>query len=178
METLSIKRLKHRVLLVEDGSESVDLVRMICENVDEDMVLKCVDTAERAQQVLEDDPQFDLIISDHFLAGPMTGLDLWRTCKKSFSQVPFMMTSSLPVDEFLKLVRGEWDYPLYLHKPFYKKDCQHMIDWYLNEIPKRRKRVENRVAQAISDAHDFGSLEYGTFVAFVLLILLIATRMV
>jgi len=126
---------KHRVLLVEDSQESEALMRNICEAVDNNMKLKCVKTAEEAQHLLQANSNFDLIIADHFLAGQKTGLDLWRNCQEEFGQIPFMMTSSLTNEEFVQKAEHDWSHPFFLHKPFSKRDCQQMIEWFLNRKP-------------------------------------------
>src|ERR1700677_3591971 len=112
MKTIQ-RKFNHRVLLVEDSPESENLIRQICEKVDSEMHLKCVDSAEKAKEILEENSgDFDLVIADHYLNGPMTGLDLWKACRKKLHKVPFIMTSSLSADQLLKLTEGEWDTPL------------------------------------------------------------------
>jgi len=156
--TLPKRQFKHRVLLVEDSQESENLMRHICETVDGNMRLKCVKTAEEAQQVLQSNSNFDLIIADHFLAGQKTGLDLWRNCQEQFKKIPFMMTSSLTNEEFLQKTEADWNYPLFLHKPFSRKDCQHTIEWYLGVKDASRSTLEKI----------FRFLGAATFIAFLI----------
>ncbi len=173
--TLPKRQFKHRVLLVEDSQESENLMRHICETVDGNMRLKCVKTAEEAQQLLQSNSNFDLIIADHFLAGQKTGLDLWRNCQERFRQIPFMMTSSLTNEEFIQKTDHEWNYPLFLHKPFNRKDCQQMIEWYLGETPKVRRKAKplqnQSEAKAVSKSileKIFRLLGAATFIAFLI----------
>ena len=171
---------KHRVLLVEDSPESEDLVRRICETVDGNMRLKCVRTAEEAEKILEINPNYDLIIADHFLAGQTTGLDLWKTCQERFKQIPFMMTSSLTPKEFFNItdpiVDPDLEYPHFLPKPFHKEDCQKMIEWHLEVLPEIKSSVEIQGSLNLNKVPESSYREtYGVITAIVIFLTFLLT---
>jgi CheY-like chemotaxis protein len=107
---------KHKLLLVEDNHDSEILMRNLCHTVNKNVTVKCVQTGELALHLLEENPNYDLIISDHHLAGSTTGLDLWKVCNHRFKQIPFMMTSGLPKKEFFQMAKCGDECPLYLPK--------------------------------------------------------------
>src|ERR1700761_3143659 len=82
---LAFHNMGPRVLLVEDDPTSEDLVKMICEKIDDRIKVRCVKTAEQAENILSTDSLYDLIIADHFLDGKETGLDLWNACQREYN---------------------------------------------------------------------------------------------
>jgi CheY-like chemotaxis protein len=130
---------KRKMLLVEDSHDSEVLMRHLCSSVNKDINIKCVQSGELAIHLLEDSPPYDLIISDHFLAGSTTGLDLWKVCKTRFKQIPFMMTSGFTEKEFLQLVTSS-DHPLYLPKKVDTETSKKMLkDFFETEEDRNDK---------------------------------------
>jgi CheY-like chemotaxis protein len=123
---------KKKVLLVEDSPESEALMRHLCHAANANVNVQCVATAEEAQRLLEADSHFDFIIADHFLSGQHTGLDLWKVCNENFRRIPFMMTSSLDMREFVQLTKNNKDFPPYLPKMWSKQTCLRILANFLD----------------------------------------------
>ncbi len=124
---------QHHVLIVEDEEESGYLVEASLKSIEGKIKIDWVKTAEEAEGVLKDDSNYDLIIADHFLDGPKTGLDLWKKCQQKYRNVPFLMTSAMDPNVFSILVADEPEQPMFLHKPFRIDECKNMLEWFWEE---------------------------------------------
>lgn len=71
--------------------------------------------------------KFSLVFADHYLEGAPTGLDLWKICQKKWSTTPFLLTSAMGTQRYLKLTAGLRKPPLFLPKPFKFSECRSLI---------------------------------------------------
>jgi response regulator of citrate/malate metabolism len=123
---------KNRVLIVEDDPACETILRHIVRSVDSAAVIDSADNAEAATlklvQELEGRGQpYDLVIADVFLAGKLTGLDLWRIYGEFCPAPPVVLTSSLPFPRLLGATAADENVPSFLPKPFYAEECRRII---------------------------------------------------
>lgn len=132
------KPVYKRILVVEDDLELTGILEHVFSAIDPNIHTDWVTSAEEAVSLLEDKTRageqrpYDLIIADIFLEGSSTGLDLWKLCQEYFSDVPFVVTSALPVDKFFKALGTETISPPFLPKPFLPGECRQLIEGVLN----------------------------------------------
>lgn len=61
---------------------------------------------------------YRLIVADVFLDGAVTGIDFWNYCQREYPQIPVVVTSALPVGEFLhRMEKHNMQVPTFLSKP-------------------------------------------------------------
>ena len=119
---LSIKEFRPKVLIVEDDLDMVDLIEKILISINPSTEVSWASSAEEAHFRLHSqksgnwDSPYDLIISDIFLEGDETGLDLFRKCQGLYPDIPFIATSSTSIDKFYSKY-GFSKIPLFLSKP-------------------------------------------------------------
>jgi CheY-like chemotaxis protein len=145
---------KPKMLLVEDNLESAALMQYLCQKINCNLNVSCVPSAQSALHLLEKDSHYDLIISDHFLTGETTGLELWKICKEKF-KIPFLVTSGLTTKEFLMLLNGNEKAPPFLSKTLAKNMRQQILEGFLNETLKKPRTVSKTFAGFLFDTMTF-----------------------
>ncbi len=68
---------------------------------------------------------YDLVISDIFLAGQKTGLELWFNFSEAATQ--FIFVSVLAENRFDQLMKGAGQQPLFLQKPLSATKCKEIL---------------------------------------------------
>jgi DNA-binding response OmpR family regulator len=68
-------------------------------------------SAEQAERMMADEPDFDLVITDQYLDGYKTGLDLCHTLAHSASPVPCILLSSMESEDFYDYLKEFHDLP-------------------------------------------------------------------
>lgn len=121
-----------QVLLLEDEPIFHEIWRYVLKNVDESAELVCVDSVEKAEQLIStlDDGinTFRLVISDIYLSGVKSGIDFWNEVFLTDEPVPpFLLVSSLSVAHLLKGLKEAWAVPKYIQKPFDPAECYPLI---------------------------------------------------
>lgn len=101
--------------------------------------------AERLiSSALERASPFSLVISNLFLKGEMTGLELWKLFSESEILFPqFIIVSSVPITEYERLLSDEKRKPLFVRKPLDPKFCGDLISKTFFEIFQRTQMQEN-----------------------------------
>jgi len=116
-------RLRHlRILLVEDDLNFQNVMCHSLRSLARLIEVDCCTSAGDALIRLHTNRNYDLIILDNGLEGTISGLFLWKECKKQFPHVPSIMVSGLPVQDFLSASKEYNDYPTFLPKPF--RSCE------------------------------------------------------
>lgn len=82
--------------------------------------------SEKAVTKLMNKHHYDIIISDIFLFGSQTGVDIWR--KINPEQCSFIFASSVEKTQFEKIVNGEDRPYLFLEKPLDIDKCVNCIN--------------------------------------------------
>lgn len=131
----------NRVLLIEDDVCTGSVLRRIVRSIDPDLKVDWASSAEEARQLMriraDSRQSYDLIVLDIYLAGKMTGLELWAELHASTPGLAVLLTSGMPVDEFLRSFGRSAICPPFLPKPFRIGECQQIILGLLGP-PQRR----------------------------------------
>lgn len=123
-----------RVLVVEDDKDVTALLNKVLQNTFkdarvhwatsfEDSVRHLIENSEVAQK-----SPYDLIIADVFLEGHGIGLDLFKLINRTYSEIPFLIMSSLPYEQVSEALEAEKkDNIVFLAKPFQLSQCKQKI---------------------------------------------------
>src|ERR1700757_5248740 len=110
--------LRNRVLIVEDDHACETILKQIVRSIDPGAQIDWAESAETAALQLVQErgkgAPYNLVISDVFLSGKLTGIDLWRIYRDFYPVPPVVLTSSLPIPIFLEKMRDEPEAPIYL----------------------------------------------------------------
>lgn len=113
-----------RILVVEDDITSEPIWEHILERVDERATMVWATSVNEADQLIRDalaeDAPFDLVISDIFLSGSLTGIDLWQRFRNRM-KAPIILMSGIEHMKLQKYLRGIGE-PVYLPKPLNMHD--------------------------------------------------------
>ena len=117
---------RRKFLIVEDDSAAIPIWDKIIKTVDPKAIIRWATSEEAAEDMIRERANlgdtFDFIIADIFLAGPKTGVDLWK--RFGGGKMQFLFTSSITRKKFLEMI-GELrnEYPLLIRKPFQIRQC-------------------------------------------------------
>jgi DNA-binding NtrC family response regulator len=130
--------MRNRVLIVEDDKSCETLLRQIIHSVDPEAKIDWVENAEAAALTLVQERTrgvpYNLVISDIFLSGKLTGFDLWRIYREFYPSPPVVLTSSLPIPNYLEALDGETEIPIFLPKPFFAQECKLIVKRFMANI--------------------------------------------
>lgn len=124
-----------RILVVEDDVALSFLVERLALNINPEIRVDWVTSAEQAVPLLKSKTgncKYDLIFADIFLDGERSGLDLWRYCQESFPSVPIVVTSAMPMEKFFAAIGRNSISPAYLPKPFLPRECFQVLKGMLS----------------------------------------------
>ena len=115
-----------RILLVEDDSSLHDAWDVLVRSLPFRCVLLRATSLRAAEHLLAAARQpFDLIISDVFLAGDATGIDLWK--RHGHEAANFLFTSSVTEQSFARLMRSENKSFSFMAKPLDLRKCAYTL---------------------------------------------------
>ncbi len=114
-----------RVLIVEDDDEVRRSTVLLMECLG--IALEEATSADTALDILIDDQNFDIIFSDVFMPGSISGFGLADTCRIQYPEIRVLLASGYPEEELEKLGKGKGDYNL-LHKPFSIAELENAFD--------------------------------------------------
>lgn len=121
----------NRVLIVEDDQACEAILEKIVHSVDPRAKVDWVESAEVAALTLVQERTqgrpYDLVISDIFLGGKLTGIDLWKIYQEFTPMPPVVLTSSLSVARYLEALENQPEIPIFLPKPFFADECRQVI---------------------------------------------------
>lgn len=136
---LSSKRKRH-VLVVEDDLELSAVIDRVIQSIDPSITVDWVTSAEQAVALIKDrleshqgDRPYDLILTDIFLDGNQSGLDLWKICQQQLPRTPMIVTSAVSADRFFTMLGQDAISPSFLPKPFLITECQQMFEGMLRQ---------------------------------------------
>jgi len=123
------------LLCIEDDPTLKLILDPLLREIDPLMRVRWVDSAEAGFERIEEASRqfegipFHLVITDIFLEGKITGIDLWSICRSTYPQMPVLVMSSLPFGKFLDF-KGAQDgiSPPYLQKPLNIPVCRRIIE--------------------------------------------------
>ena len=118
------------VLVVEDDQSLRVVLTRILRQIDPNLSIRWVSSAEEAQTELKNNHR--MVIADIALEGEMTGLDLWKFCEEKYPGTPVVMMSGMPIHQFLGEIKPGEITPPYLPKPFYLGEARQILEWILS----------------------------------------------
>jgi CheY-like chemotaxis protein len=136
------------ILLVEDDPIMQRNLEHLIQTIDNDIIVDRVATAEEAKDLMDHRDNYgdySLVISDQFLEGQGTGLELWDHCRKKHPSIPFILTSGTNLFEALSLFKTIESCPPFLKKPFSSVQGRFII----NDLLKKPARYFQSIGQFI-----------------------------
>lgn len=119
-----------QILIVEDDVTMQPLWTYVIDAVAPRANVKWVMTEEAAEKAIsrriQFSDEFDLVISDIFLSGSRTGVDLWRRYGSGSSRFLFM--SVVSPAKFETLVGAGENAPFFLQKPIRPDVCMETVE--------------------------------------------------
>ncbi len=120
-----------KILVVEDDKDVTALLRMVLIDAVGDAHVDWATSFEESvkhliqnSDLVQSSP-YDLIIADVFLEGNGIGLDLFKLINRTYTEVPFLIISSLPYELVLEaLGQDKKDNFTFLPKPFQLTQCK------------------------------------------------------
>ena len=126
---------KGRVLVVEDDLSFKPFWRKVLESADLHVELDWATTKEEAELLIRSryrhDEPYDLVISDIWLDGPGTGIDLWNQFGEAVRHFAFV--SGLPITRDQLTRALDFGIPTYLHKPLSGRKCRELLQACVQE---------------------------------------------
>ncbi len=118
-----------RVLVVEDDLSFKPFWERVIETAGVECELDWATSKEDAERLIRfrfrhDDP-YDLVVSDIWLEGEGTGIDLWNQFGEAVKN--FVFISGLPITQLELLKSLKFGSPSYLHKPLSVPTCQKLV---------------------------------------------------
>ncbi|AZZ36160.1 hypothetical protein CIK05_04915 [Bdellovibrio sp. qaytius] len=115
----------YKVLLIEDNPFFLQLWNLILSQSVHSHKLDWA-VSEKAAAKLINEHYYDIVISDIFLSGSKTGVDIWRTINPE--ACTFIFASSIEKNSFEEFVTEEEERPyLFLEKPLDVDKCINCI---------------------------------------------------
>jgi DNA-binding response OmpR family regulator len=135
------------VFVVEDDVDLSTVLDRILRMIDPKVHIEWATSAEEAKARLTSrsaqsthTTPYDLMIVDIFLEGAENGLDFWKMVKQHYPEVPLIITSALPVDQYLTSLGVDAGLPPFLAKPFTVNECKQL----LKSVLRNRKPPHER----------------------------------
>ncbi len=120
------KNLNPRILVVEDDVTFEPYWTAIAEKADRNAHVSWATSEIEAENMIldaiESGQKFDLVITDIFLSGSRTGIDLWDKFYQSMNG-RIIVTSGIEFQKFVQYFSKSEIQPLYLQKPLVAHDC-------------------------------------------------------
>lgn len=90
---------------------------------------------------------FHVIITDLFLAGPRTGIDLWEVAGEDLRN-RMILTSGIHPEKFRRYFGDHTIAPPFLQKPYSMPECVETIRWMIGAEEPSSKSVQPATASA------------------------------
>jgi response regulator of citrate/malate metabolism len=125
------------VLVVEDDLSVSNLIERVLRGISPVLQLDWSTSAEDAMGYFNsssddtDNCPYQLVICDFYLEGPKTGLDFWYFFRSRYRDVPFVLMSSVNLEDFFDPDESI-DIPYFLKKPFDIGQCRTFFSGILN----------------------------------------------
>ena len=107
-----------RALIVEDDESARLMWATIIRKIEPQTKFLFATSMEQAVSILEANKaasnSIDLIVSDFYLNGPQTGMDLWKTAR--VFKIPFLLSSALAPGQIRKICSTENEWPAFVEK--------------------------------------------------------------
>lgn len=134
------RKVRGRVLLVEDGVENPSLVPVLSPHVD----VVCASTVSQAMRVFWRDPIFDVIVSDYHLTDG-TGLEIIRKAsEKSSFLMGIILTTHIDLIHVVEARKDRKVYKIIL-RPY---DPGRVIGWVYSAVSLAQMRRSGMIRKA------------------------------
>ncbi len=129
----SLNQRTIKVLVIEDEpSWQAILSHVLRLNRHRKIELRFVKSAKQATDMNYKEHCFDLILSDHFIDGDTTGLELWSQLKETYGHIPFILITAPRVSTLRASQYGSSRLlSMKIQKPFDLKSFSSIVDLYL-----------------------------------------------
>ncbi len=127
-----------RILIVEDDELLKVLWSYIIHQADHNAQISWASTEPEGEKLLQQSfkngEEYDLVISDIFLSGSKTGIELWSQFHEKL-EGKMIMTSGIDYSKYVKQLKfTHIPYtPLYLQKPLEMDDCINIVQYVLHK---------------------------------------------
>lgn len=115
-----------RILIVDDDTTSEILWRLIISKIDKCAQISWATSFNEAENkikmIKESNLNYDLIITDIFLSGSNTGIDLWRKYNKHYGG-KMILVSAVDPDKLSQHMNEKKEKPIFFHKPLDFDKC-------------------------------------------------------
>ena len=124
------------LLVIEDDLSMIQFIDSMLDELKPGLEWDYVTTGEEAIEKIRRRGRtkganpYSLVLTDIFLEGEMTGIDVWLDSMRLLPDMPFVITSSLSFDRYLSILKGVNQTPVYLPKPLTITRCQSVIEEY------------------------------------------------
>ncbi len=119
-----------RILIVDDDITSEILWNIIISKIDENANISWATSFNEAENkiktAIESNLNFDLIITDIFLSGSNTGVDLWHKYHKQYTE-KMILVSAVDPNKLSQHMGENGGQPIFLHKPLDFNQCINII---------------------------------------------------
>lgn len=128
--------MNSKILLVEDDPQWQLIISRALKLVDPKLLIDTVTNVSEAKLSLFLNPDYSLVISDYFLEGHQSGLDLWKVSQHNSHMIPYLFVSGLQKSEF-EILFDQMDpdhgnhRPFYMSKPFDLEKLKRIVGWQL-----------------------------------------------
>ena len=148
IEGLSFQTFVPRVLIIEEDIATHQFWSVLIRKITPNCSVEFASNAEDAERLIassqESDSRYNLVISNMFLKGEMSGLELWRLYSESDIFFPqFIIVSSVPITEYESLLSDELRKPYFVRKPLDPTFCGNLISKTFFEINQRTHMQKN-----------------------------------
>lgn len=147
-----------KILIVEDDISLKPIWFYIIEKVHEKALVVWATSESEAESLIIDAKKagggFDLVITDIFLCGSKTGLDLWSRFFDDLNGC-IIVTSGVEYNKFVKYFEGSSKQPIYLQKPLMPNECIEVIYGILHRTNKKVvQNSEQKIEQKTETEND------------------------
>lgn len=133
---LLLKTTPKSLLVIEDDLSMIQFLDAVLDHLKPGLEWDYVTSGEQAMDLIKrrgnarDGDPYSLVITDIFLEGEMSGLDVWLDSSTLYPRMPFIITSGLSFDRYFSILKGVKNCPVYLPKPLTVSRCQSVLEEY------------------------------------------------
>lgn len=122
-------KLPKKALVLEDDQTQWILWENVLRSVNPDIEIDWETSESGAEKLIKQaylaGHPYDLVISDVFLDGPETGIDLWNRYGEAATN--FIFVSGISFPKFESMMSLKYGCPVYIQKPLLASDCKKIV---------------------------------------------------
>lgn len=144
--------MKKRILIVEDDITLepfwISAIHKADPRAEVTWVCSERDAEKEIKLSIKKEAPFDLIVTDLFLAGPRTGIDLWEIAGEDLRN-RMVLTSGIHPEKFRRYFGDHSTAPPFLQKPYSLTETVETLKWVLTKEERREKAMIESAAAAL-----------------------------